>query len=130
MTYSFFIYLFFLWNIFCGYMRETLVGPACYFDKLIQRKSGHTTWFWKWRDWYGNKRAHCTNMSFAVRLVEAKGLRGRADRIARLTFRGNGRHLCKNPCIMSQNGQTHFKNRAANAARFLKYVWPLWNIMQ
>ena len=25
-------------------------------------------------------------------------------------------------CIMSQNGQTHFKNFAANAARFLKCV--------
>ena len=25
---------------------------------------------------------------------------------------------------MSQNGQTHLKNLAANAARFLKYVWP------
>ena len=34
-------------------------------------------------------------MSFAVRLVEAKGLRGRADRIARLTFRGNVRHIYK-----------------------------------
>ena len=27
-------------------------------------------------------------------------------------------------CITSQNGQTRFKNLAANAARFLKYVWP------
>ena len=26
-------------------------------------------------------------------------------------------------CIMSQNGQTHFKNVAAFAARFLKHVW-------
>ena len=25
-------------------------------------------------------------------------------------------------CITFQNGQTHFKNLAANAARFLKYV--------
>ena len=25
-------------------------------------------------------------------------------------------------CIMSQNGQTHFKNLAVNAARFLKCV--------
>ena len=25
-------------------------------------------------------------------------------------------------CIMSQNGPTHFKNRAANAARFLRCV--------
>ena len=31
--------------------------------------------------------------------------------------------------IMSQNGQTHFKNLAANAARFLKIVWPFWDIM-
>ena len=30
---------------------------------------------------------------------------------------------------MSQNGQTHFKNLAANAARFLKCVWPCWDIM-
>ena len=30
---------------------------------------------------------------------------------------------------MSQNGQTYFKNLAANAARFLKYVWPFWGIM-
>ena len=28
---------------------------------------------------------------------------------------------------MSQNGQTHFKNLAAFAARFLKCVWPFWN---
>ena len=27
-------------------------------------------------------------------------------------------------CIMSQNGQTHFKNLAANAIWFLKCVWP------
>ena len=27
-------------------------------------------------------------------------------------------------CITSQNGQTHFKNLAAFAARFLKCVWP------
>ena len=26
------------------------------------------------------------------------------------------------PCIISQNGQTHFKNLAANAARFAKCV--------
>ena len=32
-------------------------------------------------------------------------------------------------CIMSQNGQTHFKNLAANAARFLKCAWPFWDIM-
>ena len=31
---------------------------------------------------------------------------------------------------MSQNGQTHFKNLAAVAARFLKCVWPFWDIMQ
>ena len=30
---------------------------------------------------------------------------------------------------MSQNGQTHFKTLAANAARFLKCVWPFWDIM-
>ena len=32
---------------------------------------------------------------------------------------------------MSQNGQTHFKNLAANAnaAIFLKCVWPFWDIM-
>ena len=30
---------------------------------------------------------------------------------------------------MSQNGHTHFKNLAANAVRFLKYVWPFWKIM-
>ena len=30
---------------------------------------------------------------------------------------------------MSQNGQTHFKNLAAFAARFLKCVWPFWDIM-
>ena len=27
---------------------------------------------------------------------------------------------------MAQNGQTHYKNLAAFAARFLKYVWPFW----
>ena len=30
---------------------------------------------------------------------------------------------------MSQNDQTHFKNLAANAERFLKSVWPFWDIM-
>ena len=30
---------------------------------------------------------------------------------------------------MSQTGQTHFKNLAGFAARFLKCVWPYWNIM-
>ena len=30
---------------------------------------------------------------------------------------------------MSQNGQTHFKNLAVNAARFLKCVSPFWGIM-
>ena len=30
----------------------------------------------------------------------------------------------------SQNGQTHFKNLAGNAARFLKFIWPFWDIMQ
>ena len=29
---------------------------------------------------------------------------------------------------MSQNGQTHFENLAANAARFLKYGWPVYDI--
>ena len=29
---------------------------------------------------------------------------------------------------MSQNGPIHFKNLAANAARFLKCVWPFYNI--
>ena len=28
---------------------------------------------------------------------------------------------------MSQNGQTHFKNIAANPARFLKCVWPFYD---
>ena len=31
---------------------------------------------------------------------------------------------------MSQNGLTHFKNLAANAARFLKNIRPFWDIMQ
>ena len=30
---------------------------------------------------------------------------------------------------MSQDGQAHFKNIAAHAARFLKCVWPFWDIM-
>ena len=30
---------------------------------------------------------------------------------------------------MFQNGQTHFKNLAAHAARFLKCAWPFWDIM-
>ena len=30
---------------------------------------------------------------------------------------------------MPQNGQTHFKNLAANATLFLKCVWPFWDIM-
>ena len=30
---------------------------------------------------------------------------------------------------MPQNGQTHFKNLAANAARFVKSVWPFHDIM-
>ena len=30
---------------------------------------------------------------------------------------------------MSQNGQSHFKNLVAFAARFLKYVWPFWDII-
>ena len=32
--------------------------------------------------------------------------------------------------ITSENGQTHFKNLAAFAARFLKCVWPFWDVMQ
>ena len=32
-----------------------------------------------------------------------------------------------NPLI-SQNGQTHFKNLAAFSARFLKCVWPFYDI--
>ena len=31
---------------------------------------------------------------------------------------------------MPQNGQTHFKNIAAFAARFLKCAWSFWDIMQ
>ena len=31
-------------------------------------------------------------------------------------------------CIMSKNGQTHLKNLATFAARFLKCVWPFWDI--
>ena len=30
----------------------------------------------------------------------------------------------------SQNGQIHFKNLAANAVRFLKCVWPPWDVMR
>ena len=30
---------------------------------------------------------------------------------------------------MFQNGQTHFKNSAANAAKILKGIWPFWDIM-
>ena len=30
---------------------------------------------------------------------------------------------------MSENGQTHFKNLALFAPRFLKYIWPFWDIM-
>ena len=30
---------------------------------------------------------------------------------------------------MSQNGQTHFKNLAAFASRFLKCVRPIWDII-
>ena len=30
---------------------------------------------------------------------------------------------------MSQNGQAHFKNLAANNGRFLKCVGPFWDIM-
>ena len=31
-------------------------------------------------------------------------------------------------CITSQNGQTLFKNLAANAAMFLKFVGPFWDM--
>ena len=31
--------------------------------------------------------------------------------------------------LMTQNGQEQFKNLVANAARFLKCVWPFWDIM-
>ena len=31
--------------------------------------------------------------------------------------------------IMFENGQTHYKNLAENAARFVKCVWPFWDIM-
>ena len=31
--------------------------------------------------------------------------------------------------LLSQNVQTHFKNLAANAARYLKCVCPFWDIM-
>ena len=35
-----------------------------------------------------------------------------------------------NPLIHNtQNGQAHFKNLAASAARFLNCAWPFWNIM-
>ena len=31
---------------------------------------------------------------------------------------------------MSKNGQTHFKNIGGNTARFLKCVWPFWDILE
>ena len=31
--------------------------------------------------------------------------------------------------LISQNGETPFKNPADNAARSLKHVWPFWDIM-
>ena len=31
---------------------------------------------------------------------------------------------------MAQIGQTHFKSLAAHAARFLKCVWPCWDMHQ
>ena len=34
----------------------------------------------------------------------------------------------KSKCITSQNGLTHFKNLAAFALRFLKCVWPFWDV--
>ena len=33
-------------------------------------------------------------------------------------------------CTMSQNGQAHFKNLAACAAKFLKCVWPFWDVIR
>ena len=30
--------------------------------------------------------------------------------------------------LTSQNGQTHFKNLAVNATRFLKCVWLFWDV--
>ena len=32
-------------------------------------------------------------------------------------------------CITSQNGQPQMKNISTNAARFLKYVLPFWDVM-
>ena len=32
-------------------------------------------------------------------------------------------------CIMSQNGQTHFRTLAGIAARFLKCGWSFWDVM-
>ena len=32
-------------------------------------------------------------------------------------------------CLISQNGQAHFKNLAIFAARFLKCFWTFWDIM-
>ena len=39
-------------------------------------------------------------------------------------------YISFNPLMhnISQNGQSHFKNLAANAAR-LKCVWPFWDVM-
>ena len=39
-------------------------------------------------------------------------------------------NICLNLKCMFKNGQTHIKNLAVNAARFLKSVWPYWDIMQ
>ena len=32
--------------------------------------------------------------------------------------------------VTSQNGQVHFENVAAFAARFLKCIWPFWDVVQ
>ena len=33
------------------------------------------------------------------------------------------------PCLMSQNGQTQFKNLVAFAEKFLNWIWPFRDIM-
>ena len=42
-----------------------------------------------------------------------------------INFNKNDSYI--NP-LMSQNGKTNFKNFAVLSARFLKCVWPIWNI--
>ena len=32
-------------------------------------------------------------------------------------------------CMISENGQVHFQYLVAFAAKFLKWIWPLWDIM-